>query len=64
MPQTSCIGIMRANRLANDDERAYAWTTLMASTHPTDAGAIQHACDAFCDRVAYRLAQESSEDAR
>ncbi len=62
------MDIMRANRLATDADRAYAWQALMnyrGNGPYVDAAAIQHAADAFCDRVAYRVraAELAAQDA-
>ncbi len=52
----SRVSIMTANRLATDDDRAYAWQTLMAysATASVDA-AVMHASECLCDRVTARL---------
>ncbi len=52
----SRVGIMTANRLATDDDRAYAWQTLMAySATASVDDAVMHASECLCDRVTARL---------
>lgn len=49
------VGIMRAQRLASQEERARAWDALMSSVEPKTDHALQHACEVLCDAVTYRL---------
>ncbi len=52
----SRVGIMTANRLATDDDRAYAWQTLMAYRGSASIDdAVTHASECLCDRVTARL---------
>lgn len=59
------IGVVRANRLATDGEKAQAWNSLMSFTTSdstnVDARAIQHAAETLRDIVQYRLANASLE---
>lgn len=49
------VGIMAAQRLATQGERARAWDTLMSSTDPQTDDALMHACQVLGDAVTYRL---------
>ncbi len=58
-----CVPIMRANRLATEAERAYAWDTLMAYSSNEEhvaARAIEHAAKVLGDRIANRLSGGAS----
>jgi hypothetical protein len=54
------VGIMRAQHLATQEERARAWDALMSSTDPNTDNALMHACEVLCDAVTYRLNHHSN----
>lgn len=49
------VGIVAANRIATQEERARAWIALMSATVSGTDDALVHACGVLQDAVTYRL---------